>query len=216
MPKLNPLKRTAATRDPEATKCQILDAATIEFAVGGLAAARTESIAAKTGVTKAMIYYYFKSKEDLYRAVMQRCFNEDLQLVKQLNLDQLSPPEALVTVIANMYQKMSKRPEMTSIIALEAIQNSGKYYPQQTAEILFGQLIGLLDRGVASGDFRPLESRHTAISIVGSCAFYFIARENIKCMWPGQDLLSLEMIDRQSKEATNMILAGVLAPGKSV
>jgi TetR/AcrR family transcriptional regulator len=216
MPNSNPLKRTAATRDPEATKCQILDAATIEFAVGGLSAARTESIAAKTGVTKAMIYYYFNSKEELYRAVMQRCFNEDLQLVKQLNLDRMSPPEALVTVVSNMYQKMRKRPEMTSIIALEAIQNSGKYYPQQTAEILFGQLIGLLDRGIASGDFRSLESRHTAINIVGSCAFYFIARENIKHMWPGQDLLSPEMIDRQSKEATNMILAGVLAPGKSV
>jgi TetR/AcrR family transcriptional regulator len=215
MPKLNPLKRTAATRDPEATKCQILDAATTEFAVGGLAAARTESIAAKTGVTKAMIYYYFNSKEELYRAVMQRCFNEDLQLVKQLNLDQLTPPQALVIVISNMYQKMCKRPQMASILALESIQNSGKYYPQQTAEILFGQLIGLLDRGVDSGDFRPLESRHTAINIVGSCAFYFIARENIKHLWPGQDLLSPEMIDRQSKEATNMILAGVLAPGKS-
>jgi TetR/AcrR family transcriptional regulator len=216
MPKLNPLKRTAATRDPEATKCQILDAATIEFAVGGLSAARTESIAAKTGVTKAMIYYYFNSKEELYRAVMQRCFNEDLQLVKQLNLDQLTPPQALVTVISNMYQKMCKRPQMASILALESIQNSGKYYPQQTADILFGQLIGLLDRGIDTGDFRPLESRHTAINIVGSCAFYFIARENIKHMWPGQDLLSPEMIDRQSKEATNMILAGVLAPGKSV
>ncbi len=216
MPKLNPLKKTAATRDPEATKCQILDAATIEFAVGGLAAARTESIAAKTGVTKAMIYYYFNSKEELYRAVMQRCFNEDLRLVKQLNLDQLTPPQALVTVVSNMYQKMCSRPQMASILALESIQNSGKYYPQQTAEILFDQLIDLLDRGIDSGDFRPLESRHTAISIVGSCAFYFIARENLKHMWPGQDLLSPEMIDRQSKEATNMILAGVLAPGKSV
>jgi TetR/AcrR family transcriptional regulator len=216
MSNLNPLKRTAATRDPEATKCQILDAATIEFAVGGLSAARTESIAAKTGVTKAMIYYYFNSKEELYRAVMQRCFTEDLQLVKQLNLDLLSPPQGLVTVISNMYQKMCKSPQMASILALESIQNSGKYYPQQTAEILFDQLIGLLDRGIASGDFRPLESRHTAINIVGSCAFYFIARENLKYMWPGQDLLSLEMIDRQSKEATNMILAGVLAPGKSV
>jgi TetR/AcrR family transcriptional regulator len=211
-----PLKRTAATRDPEATKCQILDAATVEFAVGGLAAARTESIAAKTGVTKAMIYYYFHSKEELYRAVMQRCFDEDLQIVQELHLDQLSPPKALVTVISNMYQKMCNRPEMTSILALESIQNSGKYYPQDTAEILFGQLIGLLDRGIASGDFRPLESRHTAINIVGSCAFYFIARENMKHMWPGKDLLSPEMIDRQSKEATNMILAGVLAPNKSV
>jgi TetR/AcrR family transcriptional regulator len=216
MPNINPLPRTPATRDPEATKCQILDAATVEFAIGGLSAARTESIAAKTGVTKAMIYYYFNSKEELYRAVMQRCFNEDLHLLKQLNLDQLTPPDALVAVISGLYQKMCNRPQMASILALESIQNSGKYYPQQTSEVLFGQLIGLLDRGIESGDFRLLESRHTAISIVGCCAFYFITHENIKHMWPGQDLLSPAMIDQQSKEATNMILAGVLAPGKSV
>jgi TetR/AcrR family transcriptional regulator len=212
----NPFKKTPATRDAEATKFQILEAATIEFAAGGLAAGRTESIAAQTGVTKAMIYYYFKSKEELYMAVMERCFNEDLQLVKDLHLEEMAPPVALMTVISSMFQKMCQRPEMTSILALEAIQNNGKYYPQQQANLLFDQLVGLLETGMASGDFRPLEPRHTAIGIVGSCAFYFINRENIKHLWPGQDLLSPEMIDLQTKETTNMILAGILAPGKAV
>ena len=44
------------TRDAEATKTQILDAAEEEFARFGLMAARTEVIASKTGVTKAMIW----------------------------------------------------------------------------------------------------------------------------------------------------------------
>jgi TetR/AcrR family transcriptional regulator len=128
----------------------------------------------------------------------------------------MAPPVALMTVISSMFQKMCQRPEMTSILALEAIQNNGKYYPQQQANLLFDQLVGLLETGMASGDFRHLEPRHTAISIVGSCAFYFINRENIKHLWPGQDLLSPEMIDLQTKETTNMILAGILAPGKAV
>jgi TetR/AcrR family transcriptional regulator len=216
MKNCNPFKKTSVTRDSEATKNQILEAATIEFAAGGLAAARTESIAAQTGVTKAMIYYYFKSKEELYMAVMERCFNEDLQLVQGLHLEEMPPPKALVTVIGSMFQKMRQRPEMTSILALEAIQNNGKYYPQQQANLLFGQLIGLLESGIANGDFRLLEPRHTSVGIVGSCAFYFITRENIKHLWPGQNLLSPEMIDQQTKETTNMILAGILAPGKSV
>jgi TetR/AcrR family transcriptional regulator len=198
------------TRDPEFTKNQILDAAAAEFAIGGLAAARTEAIAAQTGVTKAMIYYYFDSKEDLYRAVMERCFNEDLILVESLKLEQMPPQEALVTGLRMMFQKMSANPQMASIMALESIQNKGKYYPKQTAEILYGKLMYLLEQGMAEGVFRPLEPRHTAINIVGTCAFYFIALENIKYLWPGKKMLGKEMMNQHSQEAMDMILAGIL------
>lgn len=59
-------------RDREATKADILDAAEEEFGKSGLAGARIDAIADRTGVTKAMIYYYFKSKEALYQEVFQR------------------------------------------------------------------------------------------------------------------------------------------------
>jgi AcrR family transcriptional regulator len=211
---MNTAKRTkkqAITRDPESTRTQILDAAEAEFAIGGLSAARTEAIAAQTGVTKAMIYYYFNSKEDLYRAVMERCFNDDLRLVEELQLESMPPKEALITGLRMMFQKMSANPQMASILALESIQNKGKYYPKQTADILYGKLMNLLECGIAAGVFRAMEPRHTAINIVGACAFYYIALENIKYLWPGKKMLSKEMMNQHSQEAMDMILAGVLA-----
>ena len=57
-------------RNSEITRTEILSAAEQEFARYGLAAARTRAIAAQTGVTKSMIFYHFKSKEDLYQAVL--------------------------------------------------------------------------------------------------------------------------------------------------
>lgn len=205
------LCKKTTSRDPELTKAKILDAAEAEFAIAGLTAARTESIAAQTGVTKAMIYYYFDSKEDLYRAVMERCFNEDLKLVDALRLDELPPQEALVIALRAMLQKMSVNPQMASIFALEAIQNQGKYYPKQTSEILYGKLMCLLEQGVADGVFRQLEPRHTAINIVGSCAFYFITLENIKYLWPGKKMLGKEMTQQHAQSALDMVLAGILA-----
>jgi TetR/AcrR family transcriptional regulator len=205
------LRKQCATRDPEFTKNQILDAAEAEFAIGGLAAARTEAIAAQTGVTKAMIYYYFDSKEDLYRAVMERCLNEDLRLVEELHLEMLPPQEALVMGLRIMLQKMSANPQMASIMTLESIQNKGKYYPKQTADILYGKLTCLLEQGTTDGVFRPLDPRHTAINIVGTCAFYFIALENIKYLWPGKKMLGKEMMQQHAQTALDMILAGILA-----
>jgi AcrR family transcriptional regulator len=61
--KAEKLLNTKQVRDAGATQAVILAAAQEEFAKHGLAAARTEAIAAKTGVVKSMIYYYFKDKE---------------------------------------------------------------------------------------------------------------------------------------------------------
>lgn len=203
------IKPPHITRNSEATKTQILDAAEAEFAVTGLSAARTEAIAAKTGVTKAMIYYYFQSKEELYRAVLERCLTEALEIMAQLQLDCLPPDAALVRLLAQMLDCMSENPRMGSILTLEAIQNKGKYYPKQLGNILYGTIVEILEQGMSMGVFRQLEPRHTAVNIVGTCAFYFTAQENLKYLWPGKRLLGKELLQRHSQESIDLIMAGV-------
>ncbi len=203
--------RNQPLRDSEFTKNQILDAAEAEFAIGGLSAARTETIAAQTGVTKAMIYYYFDSKEDLYRAVIERCFHQDLMLAETLQIEDLPPKEALVMGIRLALQVMAAKPHMVKMFALESIQNKGKYYPKQTAGALYGKLMSLLEQGMQEGVFRPLEPRHTAINIIGTCAHYFTVIENIKHLWPGQKMLGKEMLQQHAQAAMDLILAGILA-----
>jgi TetR/AcrR family transcriptional regulator len=83
-------------RNSEATQAEILNAAVEEFARHGLANARIEEIAAHTGVTKAMVYYYFNSKEELYQAVLERGFNTYFRPLQKLSLDQL-PPKTVVS-----------------------------------------------------------------------------------------------------------------------
>ena len=145
------VKTAALNRNSEATKIQLLDAAEAEFAVTGLIAARLETIAAQTGVTKATIYYYFPSKEELYRAVLGRCFTEALAMMEQLQLDCLPPDAALTTLLQQMFCCMSENPRIGSILSLEAIQNQGKYYPKQLGELLYGTIVNILDTGHRNG-----------------------------------------------------------------
>ena len=53
------------------TRARILEAALSEFSAYGLAGARTDRIAASAGVNKALLYYYFESKENLYFAALE-------------------------------------------------------------------------------------------------------------------------------------------------
>src|SRR5499425_1461549 len=77
------------------TRGAILTAAEQAFARGGLAGARTDDIAAAAGVNKALLYYYFKSKDGLYEAVVEDHFRE----FNQRALAVLAAPEAARTVL---------------------------------------------------------------------------------------------------------------------
>jgi TetR/AcrR family transcriptional regulator len=212
MPVINKQKTTkqiSLTRNPEVTRNQILDAAEAEFAVLGLGAARTEAIAAQTGVTKAMIYYYFQSKEELYRSVLDRCFTQALGMMEQLQLDCLPPEAALVRLLEQLLCCMSENPRIGSILTLEAIQNKGKYYPKQMGDLLYGTIILILEQGMKLGVFRQLDPKHTAINIVGTCAFYFTAQENLKYLWPGKRTLGKEQLQQHTQQSIDLIMAGV-------
>ncbi|WP_188194268.1 TetR/AcrR family transcriptional regulator [Nonomuraea sp. SYSU D8015] len=64
-------------RDPERTKARILQAALEEFAAKGFAGARVNEIAARAGVNKQLISYYFGGKEGLFQALTTRWQSEE-------------------------------------------------------------------------------------------------------------------------------------------
>ena len=64
-------------RDAAATQQRIIEAATDEFAAHGISGARVDEIAARAGVNKRMLYYYFGSKEQLFREILRRKLDDD-------------------------------------------------------------------------------------------------------------------------------------------
>lgn len=87
-------------RDAERTRRALLDAARIEFAAKGLAGARVGAIAARAGVNKQLISYYFGGKEGLYRAILERWYEEE---------EQLSEPGLTLEELAFRYLEISHR-----------------------------------------------------------------------------------------------------------
>src|SRR5215470_668004 len=80
---------------PEDSKERILSCAEEVFARKGFAGARTHEIAERAGVNKAMIYYYFGSKEKLLRAVLEHILFELIGLSQEILIENPTPAEAL-------------------------------------------------------------------------------------------------------------------------
>lgn len=197
------------TRDAEATKGQILDAAEEEFARFGLIGARTEVIASKTGVTKAMIYYYFSSKEELYQAVLKRHAATFLDAVERLNSQELSPEDALKKMIRVAVEHEIAYPNQGKILLHEAMQNEGKYFKLTGWEIPIQIGMKILQRGVDEGYFRPHNPWLTMIHLMGVVTFYFNAENNLKNIIPGWQWQSSEAIKEFTESAIALMLAGL-------
>src|SRR6202007_3149893 len=101
--------KTAASRprlgsrgQPEESRAAILQAAGREFAEHGIAGARTDAIARAARVNKALLYYYFKDKETLHRAVLDAAFSGLKTTVFRV-LDGELPPREKIMAYAGAY-----------------------------------------------------------------------------------------------------------------
>src|ERR1043166_30817 len=98
-PKRRKSRKGGRVKDPVGTRRDILRAATIEFTRYGLSGARVDRIARQASSNKRMIYYYFKSKEALYRAVLEEAYRGIRERDMDQDFEKLSPTDAIRAMI---------------------------------------------------------------------------------------------------------------------
>jgi TetR/AcrR family transcriptional regulator len=159
------------------TRAAILGAAEREFATAGLSGARTDVIAARAGVNKALLYYYFKSKEALYLAVLEDHLKEFNS--KALTLLESAGParKILLEYVELQFDFISERRRHAALFQqlLGAGGKSSERLIQKYIKPRSQALDRLLERGTREGQFRRTDRFHTAVSIVAMIVFYFSA-----------------------------------------
>jgi AcrR family transcriptional regulator len=215
MPAHTARRRTTAIphgRDRELTRAAILTAAEEEFARHGLDGARTEEIALRSGVTKGMIYHYFESKEKLYEAALEQLFAPLLISLQQFAASDAEPRQAFEGLLRRILELTAERPGVPAMLFLEVIQNRGEYYQKIGFPSIYHVLATILENGQKLGVFRPMDARHTAINIVGTCGFYYCVAQRLQPIWPGASKpLSPKMKKRHADAAFDLIMRGICA-----
>lgn len=199
------------SRDAEATKAAILNAAEIEFGRAGLSGARTEMIAARSAVTRAMIHYYYATKEQLYRAVLERAFSQQIRTLQKVDIHGEDIAEVLKSFIRELTQAQRNNVHLSSILLFEGIQNEGKYYKEIAFAALYEPLCKILERGMDEGRFRRADPQHTAVTIAGATLFYFCARKNLQHLFNSErEMLSEDMLNAHTESVIAIVLPGIL------
>lgn len=163
----------------ETSREEILAVATDEFAQRGLAGARVDAIAERTRTSKRMIYYYFRSKEGLYKAVLEQVYSQIRTVESQLELDALTPIEAMRRIVELTFDYDESHPHFISLVNVENV-NHGQFVAKLASvrkrySNILHLMQSVLDRGVAGGQFRADVNAVDVRLVVGALCFFRVS-----------------------------------------
>jgi AcrR family transcriptional regulator len=172
-----PSDRSAAMRKPkapEANRARIVRAAIDEFAARGFKGASMDAIASRTHTTRALINYYFGSKEQVYLAVLEQVYAEIRHAESLLDLEHLAPVDAIRRIVEFTFDYYLSHQYFVQIVVAEN-QAKGRHFRKSKAmrtlnRPIIDTLTRVIERGQAARAFRrhvdPVEV-HMAIAALG-------------------------------------------------
>ena len=153
----------------EERKDQIMNAAEDVFTQKGFSNARMDDIAKKTGLSKGTLYLYYKSKDDLIIAILDRIFQREFRVFENLDLASMSATDAIwnFTETSSKDIKMMLRllPITYEFMGLafrnKFVQKAFKTYFKRYMDIL----VPVIQKGIDSGEFRPGDAHEIALAM---------------------------------------------------
>jgi TetR/AcrR family transcriptional regulator len=198
-------------RKPETVR-RICDAAELAFAEQGLAGARTDEIARDAGVNKALLYYYFRSKDELYAAVLEGMFLKQRAAIESARIatspsqhsssqKTTSPHQQELRAYVNgAIDFVVANPHFPRLIQREMMNRSAqvRHLMRRFWLPTYKRLENAIRRGITSGEFRRVDSEHAVFSIIAMTVFYFAAAPMLKDLL-GRDTLNPRAVTARRK-----------------
>jgi AcrR family transcriptional regulator len=214
-PKTKTPRRSSGERDPERTRATILAAATEEFSARGLDGARVDDIAARSGVNKRMIYYYFGDKNGLYLSVLEASYAAIRNAELKLHLTDLEPVEAMRELIRFTWRYFIEHPEFLSLLGTENLHRARHLKTSKNIRDLHSPLVGnitsVLERGRRAKVFRPgVDAVQLYVSIASLGFFYLSNRHTLSTIF-GRDLSAPDALAERGRHIEEVVL-GYLRP----
>lgn len=189
------------------TETRILDAAEQVFALVGYAGATTQAISEQAGVTKAMIHYYFESKERLYRAVLDRILFELIRLVQDATASGTDRVQRLQLFVTGFFDYVARHPHFGRLTYMGS-GSEGRYFESIVTTFfrpLFERACRYIEKGIAEGVFRPVDPPQVLLNIYAITMGYFADARFISLVLD-QDALGAERLETCRREVLDTVL----------
>ncbi|MEY4696900.1 MAG: hypothetical protein RIT14_1328 [Pseudomonadota bacterium] len=195
-------RRTDIRRENERL---ILSAAEKVFAEAGYGGATMQLIADMAGLPKANLHYYFATKEDLYRRVVQNIF--EIWLDAASSFDAAADPAAGIGAYIDAKMDISRRhPHGSKVWAAEVMQGAPviQDYLEGTLSDWTNGRIAVIERWIAEGRMAPVDPRHLLYMLWATTQHYADFGHQIETLNAGRPLSDAQW--RAAKDSVKTII----------
>jgi AcrR family transcriptional regulator len=176
-----PRPRKSAAPDA-GTRARLVAAAAHEFAARGFAGANIDRIAAAAGLNKAMIYYHFRNKADLYREILRDMFGAVGARAREAAESDRPPEEKVRLFVRAIATEAEARPHFPPIWFRE-IAEGGAHLDAETLRHVASVLAALqqiIQDGVRVRRFKPVNPFLVHAGIVGPMLLHFVVSRSLR------------------------------------
>ena len=199
--RLSRIRSTRRTDIRQQNERLILDAAERVFAEAGFGGATMQLIADMAGLPKANLHYYFPTKEDLYRRVVQNIFEIWLDAASSFD-DAAGPVEGIGAYVEAKMDISRRHPHGSKVWAAEVMHGAPviQDYLETTLRQWTEGRMRVIQRWIDEGKMAPVDPRHLLYLLWATTQHYADFGHQIETLNAGQPLT-----DRQWREATESV-----------
>ncbi|MFM8347123.1 MAG: TetR/AcrR family transcriptional regulator [Bacteroidota bacterium] len=164
---------------------KILRAATAVFVRKGFSGARMEEIARESGMNRALLHYYFDSKEHLFDIIFERHFMELQGGLGEILISKDSVEGKIRAIVHHFYRMIKANPQLPMFIIHELSVNPDRIVGMMrqamvTPEHHAGTFMKQVEDEGRAGTIRQVDPAHLLVSIIGMVIYPFLARPVLK------------------------------------
>ncbi len=193
------------------TEEQIMDAAKEVFQKKGMDGARMQEIADKAGINKAMLHYYYRSKQLLFEAVFNSAFSLVAPQINKILNDDSSIEEKVKGFTYNYISFMAKHPYLPNFIIQELNRNP-KFFEKLQSNAAFPSL-DKFEKQVAveveQGILKPIDGKQLFVNIISLNVFPFVATPLIKGLLRVDDNGFKSLVEERKTMVSEFIIASI-------
>jgi AcrR family transcriptional regulator len=194
------------------TEEKIVQAARGVFFRKGLAGARMQDIADEAGINKAMLHYYFRSKEKLFEVIFREAFDTLIPRVEGIFQSELDFFDK-IRALAGVYIQMGMENPYIPLFVLNQLHTDTSRFKKSFGSIArripLPQFRDEIEKAVKQGLIRSVEPHQLVMHIMSMCLFPFIARPMFQLVMQITDDQFMKMAEARMESVPEFIIQAI-------
>jgi len=163
---------------------EILEAALALFAEKGYAATRLDEVARRAGVSKGTVYLYFSSKEDLFKSLVETMVAPEVERAEFFVAQHDGPARDLLGQLVRQWWETVGETHLCGVPKL-VLAEAGNFpelarlYTEQVITRASRLIASVIERGIATGEFRPCDPVLTGRLLIAPLVFATIWKQSL-------------------------------------